>query len=73
MDDIDYQIESLRKALASEEEVLAVISCAHNHAELRERVNQLQLDIKKLETWKADQQKIRIQTAYSNGAPSGGA
>ena len=70
MSDIDYQLKVLRENLTQEREVLSAISNNQNHAEVKTHVEQLEADIKKLEDWKKDQERIRA-TAYSNGAPSG--
>lgn len=59
MTDMDYQLRSMRKALAQEEEILAVISNQGNHAEIKRRVEQLKADIKRLEDWNESQKAIR--------------
>jgi len=82
MSDIDYQLQSLKAALAQEEEILSVISDTHNHTEVRKHVEQHKADIHKLEGWKKElvdwekkQEVIRKQTetACDSGAPCGGA
>jgi len=75
MSDIDAQIKRLREMLAQEKEILDCVSDTHNHEEVRGRVKQFETDLKKLEDWWAAQEVIRAknETAYSNGAPCGGA
>jgi hypothetical protein len=73
MSDFNYQLEALKISLAQEEEVLSVVSCTHNHKEVRARVEQLKSDIKKLEDWEKKQKPKgeRDDAQYSSG-PAGG-
>lgn len=66
MPDINYQLRSLRVALAQEEDILAVISDTHNHAEVKGRVDRLKTDIKKLEDFERKQNIIRVQNGTSD-------
>lgn len=63
MNEFEYQLKTLKEALASTEEVLAVVSDQGNHLELRQRANNIKEDIRKLEEWNNSQQRIRNREA----------